>query len=129
MTENEIGRIVVDTAIAVHRELGPGLLEAVYEVILPRELSERGLKVERQIPVPIEYRGIKFDEGFRADVIVEGKVILELKSVETVHNAHKKQLLTYLKLTGMKLGYLLNFGEALMKNGITRTVNSLDEGR
>jgi len=129
MTENEIGRIVVDTAIAVHRELGPGLLEAVYEVILTRELSERGLKVERQIPVPIEYRGIKFDEGFRADVIVEGKVILELKSVETVHNAHKKQLLTYLKLTGMKLGYLLNFGEALMKNGITRTVNSLDEGR
>jgi GxxExxY protein len=129
MTENEIGRIVVDTAIAVHWELGPGLLEAVYEVILTRELSERGLKVERQIPVPIEYRGIKFDEGFRADVIVEGKVILELKSVETVHNAHKKQLLTYLKLTGMKLGYLLNFGEALMKNGITRTVNSLDEGR
>jgi GxxExxY protein len=83
--------------------------------------------VERQIPIAIEYGGIRFDEGFRADIVIEGKVILELKSVETVNNAHKKQLLTYLQLAGLKLGYLLNFGEALMKDGITRIVNGLDE--
>jgi len=127
MTENEIGKIVVDTAVSVHRDLGPGLLETVYEVVLAYMLSQRGLVVERQIPVPIEYCGIRFDEGFRADIIIEGKVILELKSVERVNNAHKKQLLTYLRLTGLKLGYLLNFGAALMKDGITRTVNGLDE--
>jgi GxxExxY protein len=127
MNENEIGRVVVDAAIAIHRELGPGLLETAYEAILARELMDRGLAVERQVPVPIQFRGIRFEEGFRADLIVAGKVILELKSVETVNNAHKKQLLTYLKLTGMKLGFLLNFGEALMKNGITRTVNQLPE--
>ena len=126
MTENEIGKIVVDAAVQVHRELGPGLLETVYEVILVPELRQRGLGVERQVPVSIEYRGIKFDEGFRADIIVENKVILELKSVERINNAHKKQVLTYLRLTDMRLGYLLNFGEALMKDGITRTVNQLD---
>jgi len=127
MTENEIGKIVVDTAVSVHRDLGPGLLETVYEVVLAYMLSQCGLVVERQVPVPIEYCGIRFDEGFRADIIIENKVILELKSVQTVSNAHKKQLLTYLRLTGLKLGYLLNFGEALMKDGITRTVNKLDE--
>ena len=112
---------------SVHRDLGPGLLETVYEVVFAHVLKRRGLAVERQVPVPIEYRGIKFDEGFRADIIIEGKVILELKSVQMVSNAHKKQLLTYLRLTGLKLGYLLNFGEALMKDGITRTVNGLEE--
>jgi GxxExxY protein len=127
MNENEIGRIVVDTAVAIHRELGPGLLETVYEVIMARELSRKGLRVERQIPVPIKFQGIGFDEGFRADIIVERLVILELKSVEAVSKAHKKQLLTYLKLTGIKLGFLLNFGEALIKTGITRIVNGLDE--
>lgn len=127
MTENEIGKIVVDAAIQIHRELGPGLLETVYEVILVHELRERGLRVERQVPVAIAYRGITFEEGFRADIIVEGTVILELKSVEMVNNAHKKQLLTYLHLTKMRLGYLLNFGEALLKNGITRTVNHLEQ--
>ena len=127
MTENEIGKIVVDAAVSVHRDLGPGLLETVYEVALAHVLRQRGLVVERQVSVPIEYCGIRFDEGFRADIIIEGKVILELKSVERVNNAHKKQLLTYLRLTGLKLGYLLNFGEALMKDGITRTVNRLDE--
>lgn len=127
MDENQIGRIVVDAAIALHRGLGPGLLESVYEAILARELRQRGLAVDRQVPISIEYQGIKFDEGFRADILVEGKVILELKSVEAVNNAHKKQLLTYLKLTGMRLGYLLNFGEALMKDGITRIVNGLAE--
>ena len=127
MGENQLGRIVVDAAIAVHRGLGPGLLETVYEVVLAKELGERGLAVERQIPIPIEYSGFRFDEGFRADIVVEEKVILELKSIETINNAHKKQLLTYLKVTGMKLGYLLNFGEALMKDGIIRIVNGLAE--
>ena len=127
MDENEIGQQVVDAAIAVHRELGPGLLETVYEVVLLDEIRKRGLAAERQVPVAIICRGVRFHEGFRADIIVEGKVILELKSVERITNAHKKQLLTYLKLTGMKLGYLLNFGEAMMKRGITRTVNGLPD--
>ncbi|MCD6495424.1 GxxExxY protein [Candidatus Bipolaricaulota bacterium] len=127
MTENEIGTIVVESAIAVHRALGPGLLETVYEVVLARELQDRGLNVERQVPVAIQYKEIRFDEGFRADIIVDSKVILELKSVEHVSAAHKKQVQTYLRLTGCKLGYLLNFGEALMKAGITRCVNGLEE--
>jgi GxxExxY protein len=127
MTENEIGTIVVHAAIALHRELGPGLLETVYEVVLAGELQDRELTVERQVPVPIQYKGIRFDEGFRADIIVAGKVILELKSVERVTAAHKKQVQTYLRLTGCKLGYLLNLGEALMKAGITRCVNGLEE--
>lgn len=123
MNENEIGTIVVDEAIHLHKALGPGLLETVYEVVLARRLEKRGLKVQRQVAVPIEFEGERFEEGFRADLIVEGKVLLELKSVEKVNNAHKKQVLTYLKLTGIKLGYLLNFGEELMKQGITRTIN------
>jgi len=127
MTENEIGKIVVDAAVSVHRDLGPGLLETVYEVVLAHVLRQRGLAVKRQVPIPIEYCGIRFDEGFRADIIIEGKVTLELKSLNAVNNAHKKQLLTYLRLAGLKLGYLPNFGEALMKDGITRTVNRLDE--
>ena len=127
MDENEIGRIVVDSAIAIHKDLGPGLLESVYEVVLARELAERRLKVERQVPVAIECRGVRFDEGFRADIIVEGKVILELKSVENVSRAYKKQVLTYLKLADMKLGFLLNFGEAFMKDGISRIVNGLPD--
>jgi len=118
---------VIETAIVMHRELGPGLLETVYEVVLARELQDRGLRVERQVPVPIRYKNIRFDEAFRADIVVAGKVILELKSVERVTAAHKKQVQTYLRLTGCKLGYLLNFGEALMKAGITRCVNGLDE--
>jgi len=98
-------------------------LETVYEVTLAAKLRKRGLSVERQVPISIEYEGQMFDEGFRADLIGEGKVIVELKSVEKVHPAHKKQVLTYLRLTGMKLGNLLNFGEALMKDGITRIVH------
>ena len=127
MTENEIGRIVVDVAIAVHRALGPGLLETVYEAVLAYELSKRGLSVKRQVAIPIVYEGLEFDEGFRADIIVENKVILELKSVEKMSPAHRKQIQTYLRLTGMKLGFLLNFGAALMKDGIKRAVNGLDE--
>jgi GxxExxY protein len=123
MKENEIGTIIVDCAVELHRNLGPGLLETVYEVTLARALERRGLKVERQVGVAIEYEGETFDEGFRADLIVEELVIVELKSVERVTPAHKKQLLTYLRLTGLKLGYLLNFGEALMRDGITRTIN------
>jgi GxxExxY protein len=127
MTENEIGRVIVDAAVTVHRELGTGLLETVYEVILAHELRQRGLRVELQVPIAVEFRGIKFEEAFRADIIVDGKVVLELKSVEQVTRVHKKQLQTYLRLTGYKLGFLLNFGEALMKNGIMRAVNGLDE--
>lgn len=127
MTENEIGTIVIQTAIAVHRELGPGLLESVYRIILARELQDRGLKADIEVPVEINYKGIQFDEGFRADIVVEDKVILELKSVERVAPAHKKQVQTYLRLTGCKLGYLLNFGEDVMKSGITRCVNGLEE--
>jgi len=127
MTENEIGKIVVDAAVKVHKALGPGLLETVYEIVLAHELSRRGLQVDRQVPVSIEYDGVRFDEGFWADMIVENKVILELKSVEKVTAAHKKQIQTYLRLTGHRLGYLLNFGEALMKHGITRAVNNLEE--
>ena len=125
MDENEIGTIVVDTATEIHKELGPGLLETVYEIILSKELEDRGLYIKRQVPIPIKYKGIKFEEGFRADIIVNEKVILELKSIAAINNAHKKQLLTYLKLSNMKLGYLLNFGADLMKNGITRTVNGI----
>ena len=123
MTENEVGKIVVDCAIRLHMELGPGLFETVYEALLAHELQGAGLRVARQIPIPVEFHGIRFDEGFRADIIVEEKVLLELKSVESVSKAHKKQILTYLRLTDMKLGYLLNFGEALMKDGISRILN------
>jgi len=123
MNENEIGRIIVDRAVRLHIALGPGLLETVYEVLLEHQLQEAGLKVKRQVPIPIEFEGIRFEEGFRADLVVEDKVIVELKSVENVSKAHKKQVLTYLKLTGMKLGFLLNFGEAVMKDGIHRIIN------
>jgi GxxExxY protein len=123
MTENEIGNIVIETAIDIHKKLGPGLLESVYETIIARLLNKRGLHINRQVIIPIEFEGEYFEEGFRADIIVEGKVILELKSVEKLNPVHKKQLLTYLKLTEMKLGYLLNFGEELMKNGIVRIIN------
>lgn len=123
MKENDIGTIIVDCALDLHRNLGPGLLETVYEVTLARALERRGLAVQRQVAVPIEYQGETFSEGFRADLIVEKLVIVELKSIERVTPAHKKQLLTYLRLTGLKLGYLLNFGEALMRDGITRTIN------
>jgi GxxExxY protein len=125
MHENEIGTIILATAIYIHKDLGPGLLESVYEAILARLLSEKGLHVQRQVSIPIEFNGENFDEGFRADLFVEGKIIIELKSVEKITTAHKKQLLTYLKLTNTKLGYILNFGAELMKDGIDRIVNGL----
>ena len=125
MTENEIGQIVLSRAIRLHRDLGPGLLESVYELLLADDLKRQGLSVEQQMPVPLEYNGRRFEPGFRADILVENEVILELKSVEAVSNAHKKQLLTYLRLSGLRLGFLLNFGAAMLKDGITRTVNGL----
>ena len=109
MTENEIGRIVVDSAVSLHKALGPGLLESVYEIVLAYELERRGCAVARQVPIPIQYRDIRFDEGFRADIVVEGKVILELKSVEQTTRVHAKQVLTYLRLTGMTLGFFTEF--------------------
>ena len=127
MTENEIARQVVDAAYLVHKRLGPGLLETVYEVVLAYELKKRGLNVLRQQAVAIQYDAITFDEGFRANAIVEGKVILELKSVENVSGVHKKQLLTYLRLADKRLGLLINFGAELIRDGISRVVNGLVE--
>ena len=127
MTENEIATIIVDAAFKVHTTLGPGLLESAYEIVLSHELQKRGLKIERQKILPIVYDGITIAEGYVADIIVEGKVIVELKSVEAVAPVHKKQLLTYLRLLDARLGLLINFGSALIKDGITRIVNGLEE--
>ena len=127
MNENEIAKIIVDAAFQIHKRLGPGLLETVYEVVLAHDLKRRGLKVKRQVPVAIIYDEIKFDEGFRADLIVEEKIIVELKSVEKVIPVHKKQLLTYLRLADKRLGLLINFGSELIRDGISRVVNSLKE--
>lgn len=127
MTENQIAKEVVDAAVKTHSELGPGLLESVYEIVLARELRRRDLRVERQVPIPIEYEGFRFDEGFLADIIVEGKVILELKSVEQLAKVHHKQLFTYLKLADKRLGLLLNFGAELMKDGINRIANGMED--
>ncbi len=125
MTENEIAKIIVNTSYEIHVELGPGLLESVYEEILYHELTEQGLEVVRQKSIPVYWKDIKMDIGFRTDLIVENKVIIELKSVETIAPVHPKQLLTYLKITELKLGLLINFNEKLIKNGITRIVNNL----
>ena len=125
MTENEISLIIVNTAYHVHYTLGPGLLESVYEEIMYYELCKQGLNVERQQSIPIIWDELKMEIGFRADLIVESKVIVELKSVETISSVHPKQLLTYLKVTGMRLGLLINFNEPFIKNGITRIVNNL----
>jgi len=125
MTENEISKIIVNTCYQIHIELGPGLLESVYEEILYSELLNQGLKVERQKAIPVIWKGNKMNLGFRTDLIIENKVIIELKSVEQIAPVHPKQLLTYLKITGLKLGLLINFNEALIKNGITRIVNNL----
>jgi len=123
MSEDEIGKYVVDCSIKLHMETGPGLLESVYESLLIYELQQAGLAVDRQVPMSLKYKEISFNEGFRADIIVENKVLLELKSVESVSKVHKKQVLTYLKMTNLKLGYLLNFGEARMVDGISRILN------
>jgi GxxExxY protein len=125
MTENEISKIIVDKCYQIHVELGPGLLESVYEEVLYFELKQEGLKVERQKSLPVTYKGLEMNIGFRADLIVDDKVIIELKSVELIAPVHPKQLLTYLRITNLKLGLLINFNEVLIKNGITRIVNNL----
>ena len=127
MTENEIVRQIVDAAYQIHKAFGPGLLESAYEAMLVHDLGKRNLLVKQQIPIPIIYDGVEIGIGYRADLIVEDKVIIELKSIEHVSNVHKKQLLTYLKLADKRLGLLLNFGAPLMKRGITRVVNGLEE--
>lgn len=125
MTENEISKIIVNTAYQIHVEIGPGLLESVYEEIMYSELITQNLKVERQKAIPLIWKNNKMSLGFRADLIVNQKVLIELKSVETIAPVHPKQVLTYLKLTDLKLGLLINFNEAVIKNGITRIVNNL----
>lgn len=125
MTENDVAKVVVDCAFKVHTALGPGLLESVYETVMAYELKKRGLIVQRQLPIPIVYESMQFDEGFRADLVVNDLVIVELKSVETLARVHSKQLLTHIRLANKKLGLLINFGEALIKTGIKRVVNGL----
>ena len=120
----ETSAIVVDCAYRLHVEAGPGLLETVYEVVLAKMLEKEGLQVRRQVPVPIELMGMRFDEGFRADIIVEGTLLLELKSVENIAPVHSKQVLTYLKLLNLPLGLLINFGAATIKEGIKRISNN-----
>ena len=127
MHENEISGKVVDLSIKIHNALGPGLLESVYQRILAYELRKAGLQVETEVAVPIEWDGNVIDESFRADIIVEGKVLLELKSIEKTQPVHRKQTLTYIKLANLKLGLLINFGSALLKDDLHRLVNNLKE--
>ena len=123
--ENEIATVILDAAFKIHRTLGPGLLESVYQATLDFELQKRGLRVLQQVGLPVYYETIKLELGFRIDLIVADKVIVEIKSVEALAPVHKKQLLTYLRLMNLRLGLLLNFNVELMKNGIQRVVNGL----
>ena len=125
MNENQLSKIIVNTAFQIHSQLGPGLLESVYEEIMYYELRQQNLDVDRQKPIPVIWDDLKMQLGFRADLIVNNKVIIELKSVENIAPVHPKQVLTYLKLTNIKLGLLINFNESLIKNGIMRIVNNL----
>lgn len=125
MTENEISAFVVDVCYKMHVKLGPGLLESVYEAILYYELTKKGLFVERQKALPVIWDELKLDIGFRTDLIVENKLILEIKSIEKITEVHAKQIMTYLKITNIKLGLLINFNVPLIKFGITRIVNNL----
>lgn len=127
MRENEIGKQVVDAAYQIHCRLGPGLLESVYEFALTKEFQKRGLSFERQKSIPVTYEDEILEVAFRADIVVENKVLLELKSVEAIHDIHKKQVLTYLRLSGCRLGYLVNFNVGRIKDGISRIVNQLPE--
>lgn len=125
MTENELSKIIVNCCYNIHVGLGPGLFESVYEEVLSYELMQQGLYVSRQQPIPLKWKEVVLDQSFRADLIVENKVIIEIKSVESIAPVHSKQVLTYLKLTGLKLGLLVNFNEALIRQGISRIVNEL----
>lgn len=126
--EDRLAHVTVDACVQLHRALGPGLLESVYERILAHELEQRGCRVVRQAIIPVTYRGITFEEGFRADLLVNNRLIIELKSIEKLLPVHKKQVLTYLRLTNLRLGLLVNFGEELMKTGIHRIINNFDHG-
>lgn len=126
MTENDLSRVIIEAAIEVHRHLGPGLLESIYEEALTHELTHtHKLRIERQKEIPVFYKGKQMGKGFRADIIVDEKVIIELKSVEELNPVHFKTLLSYLKLTDLRLGLLLNFNEEVLRNGIKRVVNGL----
>lgn len=125
MTEDEIGKTLVDSAIRVHKALGPGLLESAYEICLLHVLKERGLNVRGQVDAPVNFEGIRIDAGYRMDLLVEEKVVVELKAVEQLRPIHTAQLLSYLKLGGYKLGFLMNFHVPLMRDGIKRMVNKL----
>lgn len=127
MTENEIAKVIVDTAYNIHVELGPGLLESAYQAVMLHELRKRGLETRSKVSLPIAWEGIELEKGFIADLIVENKVIVELKSVETVHPVYPKQLLTYLRLSNRRLGLLINFGAALIKDGISRVANNMTD--
>jgi GxxExxY protein len=126
MTENELSKIVLDVAFDIHKTLGPGLFESVYESVMEYELANTfNLSVKKQVPLPVIWKDKKLELGFRIDLMVEDKLIIELKSVECLADVHYKQVLTYLKITNIKLGLLINFNEALLKNGIKRIVNNL----
>ena len=125
MNENEVGEAILGAAMKVHSAVGPGLLEGVYEACLVHEMSKRGLRVKRQVPFPVQYDGVELDAGYRADLLVNDSVIIELKSIEKLLPVHMAQLLNYLKLSGCKLGYLLNFNVVHMRDGIRRAVNGL----
>jgi len=127
MIENEISGIIVDSCMNIHKKLGPGLFESVYEAVLYYELTKAGFNVRKQQGIPVIWDEIKLDLGFRADLIVDSKVLIEIKSTEGLSPVHKKQVLTYLKLTDLKLGLLINFNEVLLKNGVHRIVNNLEE--
>ncbi len=127
MTENAIAKEIVDAAFQIHKALGPGLLESVYETFLAHELNQRGLQTTRQHPIPVTWKGVHLETGFRADLFVEDKVIVEIKSVELLAPIHAKQLLTYLRLAHSRLGLLINFNVVLIKNGITRIANGLSD--
>jgi GxxExxY protein len=129
VTENEIAKIAVEAAYQIHKHFGPGLYESVYEVCLAHELRKRGLRVERQVAVGLQYDSIKFDEAFCADIIIEGKVILEIKAIEEIRRIHKKQLLTYLRLTNMRLGLVINFDSEYIRDGLARVANGLRENQ
>jgi GxxExxY protein len=123
--ENELSNEIIGAAIEVHRHLGPGLLESAYEQCLCRELSERGIPFQRQLPLPLQYKGVSLDCGYRLDIVVDNRVILELKAIGALEPIHTAQVLTYLKLSGYKLGLLINFNVPALKHGIKRVVNNL----
>jgi len=127
MTENEIGEALIGCAISVHSGLGPGLLESAYEGCLCHELGKRDIPIRRQVTLPVHYDGVQIDSGYRLDILLDEKVVIEIKAVDKLINLHRAQLLTYLKLGDFKLGYLLNFNTLRMRDGIVRMVNGLDD--